>query len=192
MPDIRLNLILGPMFAGKSTYMIDTIERLIGTSECNLEDIVIINHSSDSRYDTGKICSHNGRKISSITTTNLSDIPKTVLENAKYIFIDEGQFFNDLYSVITDLIIPSRKNKEQPTKYIYISGLDGDFHQKPFTNSRLLELIPYACNITKLTAKCYKCDNIAPMTKRLINSNETILIGGADMYQPCCMIHLYD
>lgn len=189
MSEIKLHLILGPMFAGKSTYMIDTIENLTQQSDFNPEDIVIINHISDSRYDTSKICSHNGRKIDSINTDTLSDIPKSILEKAKYIFIDEGQFFNDLYSVITELII---NVKNTTYKHIYISGLDGDFNQKPFNNSKLLDLIPYASNITKLMAKCYKCDNIAPMTKRLVNSSETILIGGSDIYQPCCLVHLHD
>jgi len=185
---IELNLILGPMFAGKSTFMIDNIETLNKIPNLDKEKIITINHSSDARYDTGKICSHNGQKIQCITTDKLSNIPMNTFTNAEYIFIDEGQFFNDLYDVIINVIKLSSQNTSN--KFIYISGLDGDFNQRPFSNSRILELIPYASNVIKLMARCYICGGDAPMTKRLINSTETILVGGAEMYQPCCYEHL--
>ena len=73
---------------------------------------------------------------------------------------------------------------------IFICGLDGDYKQEPFTNSRILDLIPYSTNITKLNAKCSYCGNTAPFTKRITNSSETILVGGADDYKPVCLLHL--
>ena len=188
---IQLSLILGPMFAGKSTFMItkiNTINEQIRNAGKNPDSIITVNHSSDARYDSGKICSHDGLKKNCITTDKLSNIPMNTFINAEYIFIDEGQFFNDLYDVITNIIKLSSQSASN--KFIFISGLDGDYNQRPFSNSRILELIPYATIIIKLTARCYKCGEPAPMTKRLINSNETILVGGADMYQPCCYLHM--
>lgn len=181
----ELHLVLGPMFAGKSSFMIQKINELInsGISE---QEILAINHSSDSRYDTGKICSHNGKKIDSITTNTLNSIFNK-FANSKYIFIDEGQFFSDLYISIKNMI-----NTFHQGKIIYISGLDGDYNQLPFKQSGILDLIPLAITIIKLTANCSNCNNKAPYTKRLIQSDQTILVGGADVYQPVCLYHLHN
>ena len=204
----ELNLILGPMFAGKSTYLINKVNELLHNNIL-LSEILVINHLSDSRYDTDKICSHNNHKINAISLHNLDNTITTIINKSdekynkiKYIFIDEGQFFNDLYKSIKKLLVSlSFMNVEDTTAnttattnrnlVIYICGLDGDFKQEPFNNSGILELIPYATNITKLNSICFKCTNTAPFTKRIINSSETILIGGSDQYQPSCLLHLY-
>jgi len=188
----ELTLVLGPMFAGKSTYLINKANNLIN---CGVEqdEILLINHSSDVRYDTNKICSHNGQKINSKSINNLTDITKQILDtnslysNLKYVFIDEAQFFNDLYVSIKTLLMQNTNDI-----HIFIGGLDSDYKQEPFYNSRILELIPYASNIIKLNAKCFKCDNKAPFTKRITASSETILVGGADDYQPTCILHLHN
>jgi thymidine kinase len=188
----ELTLVLGPMFAGKSTYLINKANNLIN---CGVEqdEILLINHSSDVRYDTNKICSHNGQKINSKSINNLTDITNQILDtnslysNLKYVFIDEAQFFNDLYVSIKTLLMQNTNDI-----HIFIGGLDSDYKQEPFYNSRILELIPYASNIIKLNAKCFKCDNKAPFTKRITASSETILVGGADDYQPTCILHLHN
>ena len=184
MPQLRL--ILGPMFAGKSSSLIDIANKLIDKG-INKNQILLINHGSDKRYNSNsKICTHDGKTMESIALTNMMDIfnnEKIDISKIKCIFIDEGQFFNDLYEVVKLLLLTHKKN-------ICICGLDGDFEQKPFNDSRLLDLIPYASDIIKLTTKCYKCNNSAPFTKRIINSNEKILVGGAEDYQPVCINHL--
>ena len=200
----ELNLILGPMFAGKSTYLINKVNELLHNNIL-LNEILVINHLCDSRYDTDKICSHNNHKINAIALQNLDNTITTIINKTdetynkiKYIFIDEGQFFNDLYKSIKKLLLSfinvdttKTTNTTNSNLFIYICGLDGDFKQEPFNNSGILELIPYATNITKLNSICFKCTNTAPFTKRIINSSETILIGGSEQYQPSCLLHLY-
>ena len=208
----ELNLILGPMFAGKSTYLINKVNELLHNNIL-LSEILVINHLSDSRYDTDKICSHNNHKINAISLHSLDNTITTIINKTdetynkiKYIFIDEGQFFNDLYKSIKKLLVSlslslsimnvedtniTTSTTKNSNLVIYICGLDGDFKQEPFNNSGILELIPYATNITKLNSICFKCTNTAPFTKRIINSSETILIGGSEQYQPSCLLHLY-
>ncbi len=41
-------------------------------------------------------------------------------------------------------------------------------------------------SVCKLNAICITCGLDAPFTKRIVETKETILIGGADMYQPVC------
>ena len=70
-------------------------------------------------------------------------------------------------------------------KHVLVSGLDGTFLRKPFGD--LLNLIPLAESVTKLHAKCVKCQDLASFTMRM-NSEEKkdILIGDEQVYAPLC------
>lgn len=189
---LELHLVMGPMFAGKTTYLINKVNELVKHG-VSIDNILLVNHSSDSRYDIGKICSHDGLVIDSYSMENLYQLDMTATNdcflNKKYLFIDEGQFFTDLYETVLNIMKLFKKEKRN--LIIYLFGLDGDFQQKPFNNgSRLLELIPYCNSITKLQSKCYICNSHAPFSKRLISSNLQILVGGHNMYQPSCFEHL--
>lgn len=187
----ELHLVLGPMFAGKSTHLIKKVQELIN-SGVSSEEILLANHSSDTRYDTNKICSHDGNKIASYSVNNLGELDmechNDCLPEKKYLLIDEAQFFTDLKETILN-IMELFKNKERKLA-IYVFGLDGDFKQQPFNGSQLLELIPYSSSITKLLALCHICQSSAPFSKRIIISNSQILVGGCNEYQPVCYKHL--
>lgn len=189
---VNLHLIMGPMFAGKTTHLINKVNELVHNG-IQMNDILLVNHSSDSRYDNNKICSHDGIKIDSESLDKLNQLnmetPNYNYLEKKYLLIDEAQFFTDLHETILNIMTSRICINKNLT--IWIFGLDGDFQQKPFqNNSRLLELIPYASSVTKLLAKCYICNSPAPFSKRLIESNSQILIGGTNIYQPSCFIHL--
>jgi len=179
----NLHITLGPMFSGKTTELLDKIENLLKI--VSNDEILIINHNSDTRYSNNSICSHDKKQMPSLSVNKLSDIFNIIdidINKKKYIFIDESQFFNDLYEVVKLLL-------ETYKKTIYISGLDGDFKQEPFRESRLLDLIPYATTIKKLSSFCNVCNENAPFTKRIINSVEQICVGGSDSYIPVCLNH---
>jgi len=210
-PKVELHLVIGPMFAGKTTHLINKVRELVQTG-VPMNEILLVNHSSDARYNNqSKICSHDGISIDSYSEENLYQLdmtrdaefiptltahsncgvtaPNDCFPEKKYLFIDEGQFFTDLYKTVLDIM--KLFKKKQRTLTIYIFGLDGDFQQKPFNNgSRLLELIPYASSITKLSAKCYVCNTPAAFSKRLIESTAQVLVGGSNVYQPSCYQHL--
>ena len=46
-------------------------------------------------------------------------------QGAKVIFIEEAQFFKDLYEFSTISV-------DQQKKHLIVSGIDGDFQRKPF------------------------------------------------------------
>jgi thymidine kinase len=72
-------------------------------------------------------------------------------------------------------------NKE---KTVVVSALDGTFERKPFGN--IINLIPLAEKVSKLCAVCVYCTNEAAFTKRIVESKQVELIGGAEMYKPVC------
>lgn len=53
----------------------------------------------------------------------------------------------------------------------------------------VLDVIPLADTVTKLTARCEVCGKRAFFTLRKTAETQTELIGGADVYMPVCRQH---
>jgi thymidine kinase len=172
-----LELILGPMFSGKSSALSKIYKQY---TLCDINPLVI-NHLSDTRYSDSSLnlFTHDQTHIPCCSTTELLDISQTTIDNHKIILINEGQFFKDLKEFVSKFVSPPYN------KHIYIAGLDGDYQQKPIGN--ILELIPMCDKITKLTSLCVDCKNgtPAPFTYRICDSKEQFLVGSSE-YKPLC------
>jgi len=169
-----LELIIGPMFSGKTSRLIEIYKQC---KFCNIPTLVI-NHSIDTRYDQYLLSNHDKVMIPCIQTTQLTSlINNQELEKAEVILINEGQFFDDLYDC-TELWL--KENKK-----IYISGLDGDFERKKF--GQIIDLIPLCDKVTKMTSLCSICKNGTPgiFSKRITKEKEQTIVG-SDNYLPVC------
>lgn len=94
--------------------------------------------------------------------------------------IDEAQFFGDLYEFC-------REAADKEGKTVIVAGLDGDFMRRRFGS--VLDLIPIADTVTKLTSRCEVCGKRALFTMRKTEEKVTELIGGAEVYMPVCRSH---
>lgn len=174
-----LELIIGPMYAGKSTELI----RIINRYKCLKKNIIIINHCFNNRYGSNGLTTHNKETIDNCIIVNkLSEIDNKIINNIDVIIIEELQFFEDAYDLVTywcDIL----------NKTIIGAGLDGDFMKKPFGD--VLKLIPHSDKITKLCALCKKCGDgtLAHFTKRITNESEKTLVGSDDIYEAVCRKH---
>jgi len=76
-------------------------------------------------------------------------------------------------------------------KQIILTGLDADSFQRKF--GELIDCIPLACEVVKLSALCMVCKDgtCGPFTKRIVPDKQLELIGGSDMYIAVCRNHLY-
>lgn len=169
-----LELIIGPMFSGKTSRLIEIYKQC---KFCNIPTLVI-NHSIDTRYDQHLLSNHDKVMIPCLQTTQLATlINNQELEKAEVILINEGQFFDDLYDC-TELWL--KENKK-----IYISGLDGDFERKKF--GQIIDLIPLCDKVTKMTSLCSICKNGTPgiFSKRITKEKEQTMVG-SDNYLPVC------
>ena len=175
-----LELFIGSMKSGKTTALIEIYKKC---QFCNI-GVAVINHSTDKRYDETLLSSHDKIMIPCIQTDTLNQIWNNqesehyqVLKNAEVILINEGQFFNDLYSCVEDMLIKNKK--------VYIAGLDGDFERKKI--GQMLDLIPLCDNVTKLTSFCSICRDGTPgiFSHRLTHEKTQIVIG-SDNYIPIC------
>ena len=167
-----LEIFIGPMFSGKTSKLIDLYKQY---SFCNIP-LAVINHSSDTRYDDTMLSTHDKIMIPCIQTSTLTNITNN-MDNVDVILINEGQFFEDLYDFVVDMLKFNKK--------IYVSGLDGDFKREKF--GKILDLIPLCDKVTKMTSLCSLCKNGTPglFSMRLTNEKEQMLIGSSN-YIPVC------
>ena len=176
-----LEIITGPMFAGKSTELIRISKRyqVLGKS------ILSINHAFDKRYGKSDITTHNNVHLpTQLSLQNLKQIDYKTIENADVILIDEIQFFSDAFEMIQIWV-------DKYHKIVIIAGLLADSSRKPFGD--ILRLLPIADKITKLSALCMKCADGTPahFSKRLIRSSQTTLVGSTDKYEAVCRKHYF-
>ena len=136
-----LKVILGCMFSGKTTELFKEYKRHIS---CGFK-CLFINHEIDTRYvnEKNKTATHDKNVINSVNVgDNLCEFFKENNDiNYDVIFVNEGQFFKDLYKFIDWAV-----NKEK--KRVYVCGLDGDYKRKRFGS--ILDIIPLADDIIKL------------------------------------------
>ena len=116
---MSLDIIIGSMFSGKTTYLIELYNSLIN----NNISVVAINNIIDNRYSDTLLSSHNKVMIPCIKTDKLLNIINDIIDY-EYILINEAQFFED----IVEFTINMLTNK----KRVYIVGLDGDFQKNKF------------------------------------------------------------
>ena len=186
-----LELILGPMFSGKTSRLVEIYKQC---KFCNIS-VTVINHTIDNRYDDELLSTHDKVKIPCIKTERLSDVwtnsidieadlntsprvqDKFKVGKSDVILINEGQFFEDLYEVVVEMLKRDKK--------VYICGLDGDFERKRF--GTILDLIPLCDKVTKLTSLCSLCKNGTPgiFSMRLTNETDQTVVG-SDNYIPVC------
>ncbi|KAH0983977.1 hypothetical protein GBA52_011154 [Prunus armeniaca] len=176
----EVHVIMGPMFAGKTTALL----RRIKSEGNNGRNVAMIKSSKDTRYAIDSVVTHDGAKFPCWALPDLSSFRQNfggeAYEKLDVIGIDEAQFFEDLYDFCC-------MAADHDGKTIIVAGLDGDYLRRSFGS--VLEIIPLADTVTKLTARCELCGKRAFFTLRKTEETRTELIAGADVYMPVCRQH---
>lgn len=186
---LSLTMIIGPMFAYKSTRLREYVVR----HELAGQQAVIFKPGIDTRYSAQELVTHDLLRhpavVVSADTDGFIHIAEYVEEkDPSVIGVDEAQFFP------TGLVETMRYYSELG-KTVYVSGLNLDFRGEPFPTVK--ELLPYADRITYLTAVCRYpgCGREATRTQRIVNgrpanyNDPLVVIGGADKYEARCVTH---
>ena len=176
--DGYLEIILGPMFSGKTTRLIDIQKKY---AVCDIS-CCVINHILDKRYDEHLLCTHDNKTTDCFNINYLKDIETMgVLSKYDVFLINEGQFFEDVYDIVAELVDIHKKK-------VYICGLDGDFKRDKFGS--LLDLIPLADKVIKKTALCKLCKTPEIVKKGIftmrISGEEEQIVVGTNNYIPVC------
>ena len=170
-------MICGSMFSGKTEEL---IRRLRRAQFANLK-VEIYKPSVDVRYAEDQVVSHD---LHSIPSTPI-DSPASMLllsGDVDVVGIDEAQFFDDTIVEVAQTLA------DRGVRDI-IAGLDTDFSGKPF--GPMPALMAVAEDVQKVHAICVKCGNLANRSHRLSASDQLVVLGEKDTYEPLCR-HCYN
>ena len=178
---MSLEIVMGPMFSGKSSYVLSYVRKHQATGM----KVLVMKPDIDNRFSNKpEIVTHNDDRISCVTW----DVSKELYLSSQlcchnYIVFEEAQFFKGLAQTVYSLL-------KTANRHILIVGLDGDANQKPFGD--IFQCIPYATSVTKLSAMCLKCKDGTPAhyTVRKEAFDSQVDVGGSDKYLAVCLKHL--
>jgi len=173
-PTGQIQVIFGPMFSGKTTELIRRLKRYeVANHKC-----LIIKYANDLRYENEcglGVATHDHLSRSAVAATELSTVTH-LAERCSVIGIDEGQFFAD--------IVEFSEAMANAGKVVVVAALDGTYQRSGFGN--ILNLVPLAEHVVKLTAVCMRCYGEAAYTQRLGSETAVEVIGGTEKYMAVC------
>ena len=174
-----IEVICGPMFAGKSEELIRRIKRL----EYAKKKVIVFKPLIDNRYSEDEVVSHNKRKTKCYNLASSKDVYKYITDDTYAVAFDEVQFMDEgIISVCQELADKGIR--------VICAGLDNDFKGEPF--SIMPQLLCLAEYVTKLTAICNVCGSNATRTQRIVNGipasydDPIIIVGASESYEPRC------
>lgn len=205
--DGYLEIIIGTMFSGKTSYLLHKISQMIELDLRVLYINIDLDNRSDKKYSTHNVflditdCKKKDKIEKNLTMIKVGNLmhvlPETFVEY-DVIMIDEAHFFKELV-LFTKILLENKKN-------IFIGSLIADYMGNKFGNA--LELIPICNNIVKLDSYCIECSkkkiyNKAVFSKKIVGKVEldmsdgmgdggVVDIGGCDKYIPVCREHFGD
>lgn len=183
---MSLDLIIGPMYSGKTTELIRRLTKFASIGK----KCLYINSSLDTREKDQNFSSHNPviSNLNNIDSAKIKELNPAFLEGVHsydIIGIDESQLFeSNLTRNVLYLV-------DDCNKHIIMSGLNGDYRRKKFGS--ILDLIPHCDNITKLSAYCSYCATRgiikdAHFSKRTNQSITDVIEISYTNYTPLCRI----
>ena len=175
----RVEVIVGPMFAGKTEEFLHRVRRL----KYSHKTYVLFKHSLDKRYSTDKITSHCHESEQCFPVKDSSELLELVNAHFKtvdVVGIDEVQFFDEN-------IVVAVSSLANDGKRVIVAGLDMDYLAKPF--GCIGELLAIADHVKKVKAVCSVCGEDAAFSKRIVKNDNTVVVGGMEMYTAVCREH---
>ncbi|MCX7918905.1 MAG: thymidine kinase [bacterium] len=168
-----IEVICGSMFSGKSEELIKRLRR------CQIakQKIAVFKPQRDTRYSETEIVSHNQARIPSISVRDSAELYQNVDAEVQVVGIDEAQFFDSGLVAVCEKLANEGKR-------VIVAGLDQDYLGRPF--EPIPQLMAVAEYVTKALAICVVCGNPANRSYRKVQSEERILLGSQDTYEPRC------
>lgn len=167
-----IEVICGSMFSGKTEELIRRLRR----AEFAKQKVEIFKPGIDTRYDAVDVVSHEGTSIRSTPVPNSSNL-LLLASDIQVVGIDEAQFFDDGLPGVCDQLANSGVR-------VIIAGLDMDFQGRPF--GPMPALMAIAEYVTKVHAICMHCGGLATFSHRKTASQELVVLGETDSYEPLC------
>lgn len=180
---VTLEVIVGPMFSGKTSELIRLVEREVYAKRKG----AIFKVDFDRRYSEKEVVTHNGLHYDAYSIASSDEGVKRIKDVAvsgglDAIGVDEVNFFPRSVVDVLDGLADSKR--------VIACGLNLNFKAEPFPTT--MELAARADRVRYLSAVCVVCGQEATRTQRLIGGepapreSPVIVVGGKEMYEPRC------
>ena len=160
------------MFSGKTEELIRRLKR----AQFANQKIEIFKPVIDNRYSDVDVVSHDLHSIKSKPIKDAAEMLCAAPET-QVVGIDEAQFFGE------NLVEVAQTLADRGVRVI-VAGLDTDYLGKPF--GPIPALLAIAEDVQKVHAICVKCGSLANHSHRLSKSQELVVLGEKDIYEPLC------
>lgn len=178
----RIEVIAGPMFAGKSEELLRRVRR----AAIAHRPVQVFTHILDHRGEGTGVSSHSGLAFPSSIVASAAELEAAIDADTSLVAIDEAQFFGPE-------LIPVAERLANRGVDVIVGGLDVTYDGDPF--APLPALMALAERVDKLTAICTVCGADAVYHQRVDHamSAPTELVpehvGGLGKYEARCRRH---
>lgn len=171
-PNGTLEVICGPMFAGKTSLLIDRMQR----AERDGTPAIAFKHASDTRYHATHLATHDGRHVAALAVCDPIELVSR-LGRSRVVVIDEAHFFG---AWLWDIVVPILRDRRR----LIIAGVERDHTGRPF--EPFPRLLVEADMVTKLGGSCARCGKSAIHSQRMSDDASRLVVGGSELYQARC------
>ena len=168
-----IEVVCGSMFSGKTEELIRRLRR----AQFANQQIAIFKPVIDKRYSDVEVVSHDFHKITSTPVATPREILDKVGPEVQVVGIDEAQFFDDTLVEVCQTLANRGVR-------VIVAGLDTDYLGQPF--GPMPRLMAVAEDVQKVHAICVRCGALANHSHRLSKSQDLVLLGEKDVYEPLC------
>ncbi len=180
---MTLEVIIGPMFSGKTSELIRLVEREVYAKRKG----AIFKATFDNRYSSKEVATHNGLHYEAYSVAptpaglrRIAHVAEATRLDA--VGVDEVNFFPLGLVPVLDRLARDRR--------VIACGLNMDFRAEPFETT--MALVARADRVRYLSAVCVVCGQEATRTQRLIGGkpaprdSPVVVVGGKELYEPRC------
>ncbi len=195
---MAIEVIIGPMFSGKSEELIRRVRRSIIAGQ----SVQVFKPAIDLRRGENHVTTYDGVKIEALPVADSKELYNKIKNDADVVAIDEAQFFDD---GVVDVIEEVEKKAR-----VIVAGLNLNFRGEafPFRDSSrtIAELVLKADLLDKLSSICTQkseiinedskiCGEKAIFSQRIIDGKPApynapiIMLGSQEAYEARCRKH---
>lgn len=182
----RLEVVCGPMFAGKTSRLLSAVDAW----EAARGRALVIKPAWDRRYHAdgsdAHVITHDGvRRVAraaadvgeaaALVRGAIDDPANTTVK--LLVVIDEAHFFGAA-------LAPEVRTWIREGAHALVCGVELDHRGEPF--EPFTTLLAEADEVIKLASRCARCGGPARHSQRMNASGERIVVGGADLYEARC------
>lgn len=169
----QIEVICGSMFSGKTEELIRRLRR----ARIARQRIQVFKPDTDDRYAAEAVVSHAQDRFDAQRVKTAKDLLRAVDDRTDVIGVDEVQFFDPAIVEVLDKLANRGKR-------VIVAGLDQDYLGRPF--EPMPQIMAIAEYVTKTLAVCVRCGEPANRSQRLVSTDDRVLVGAAESYEPRC------